>query len=54
MGERSGFGSGSSVDRRTISAALWLGSFGSGLLERLMHALWAGLWRNARAGGFKL
>jgi hypothetical protein len=33
-------GSDSSVDNRTISAANWLGSLGSFLLERLMQPVW--------------
>src|SRR5882762_9710442 len=32
-------GGDSSIDSRTISAASWFGSFGSCLLERLMHSL---------------
>lgn len=39
---------GSSSDGRTISAADWFGSLGSGLLERLMRGVWRRRLRGSR------
>jgi hypothetical protein len=42
------------VDRRTISAASWLGSLGSFLLERLMQGIWHKANKKERGNYFKL
>lgn len=50
IGVRSGFSSFSSVESRTISAALSIGSFGSFFLERIMHPFVTQI-RRGRKGG---
>ena len=39
----------SSVESRTISRANWFGSFGSGLLDRLMHTYYVKIVGNVNA-----